>query len=79
MLARTPDKTERTRHASHISQKKQTDGSGWNFDEAKQQSGVSSCVNSYGGEVGMSAQHIIKASTVDTLKFLNDESFELRG
>jgi hypothetical protein len=23
-------------------------------------------------------QHIIKANTIDTLKFLNDESFELR-
>jgi hypothetical protein len=43
-----------------------------------QQSGMSSCVNSYGGEVETFAQHIIKASTVDTLKSLNDESFELR-
>ena len=40
--------------------------------------GVSSCVNSYGGEVETFAQHIIKANTIDTLKFLNDESFELR-
>jgi hypothetical protein len=46
--------------------------------EVQRQSGVSSCVNSYGGEVETFAQHIIKASTVDTLKFLNDESFELR-
>jgi hypothetical protein len=36
--------------------------------------GVSSCVNSYGGEVETFAQHIIKANTIDTLKFLNDES-----
>jgi predicted TIM-barrel fold metal-dependent hydrolase len=35
-------------------------------------------VNSYGGEVEMFAEHVIKASTVNTLKFLNDESFELR-
>src|ERR1700735_4784876 len=46
--------------------------------EVQRQSGVSSCVNSYGGEVETYAQHVIKASTVDTLKFLNDESFELR-
>ena len=46
--------------------------------EVQRQSGVSSCVNSYGGEVETFAQHIIKASTVDTLKFLHDESFELR-
>ena len=46
--------------------------------EVQRQSGVSSCVNSYGGEVETFSQHIIKASTVDTLKFLNDESFELR-
>src|ERR1700729_2728982 len=46
--------------------------------EIQRQSGVTSCVNSYGGEVETFAQHIIKASTVDTLKFLNDESFELR-
>jgi predicted TIM-barrel fold metal-dependent hydrolase len=46
--------------------------------EIQQQSGVTLCVNSYGGEVETYAQHVIKASTVDTLKFLNDESFELR-
>ena len=46
--------------------------------QVQRQSGVSSCVNSYGGEVETFAQNIIKASTVDTLKFLNDESFELR-
>src|SRR5580658_6673952 len=46
--------------------------------EIQRQSGVSSCVNSYGGEVETFAQHIIKASTVDTLKFLHDESFEIR-
>ena len=46
--------------------------------EIQRQSGVTSCVNSYGGEVETCAQHIIKASTVDTLKFLHDESFELR-
>src|ERR1700678_753986 len=46
--------------------------------EVQRQSGVSSCVNSYGGEIETFAQHIIKASTVDTLKFLHDESFELR-
>ena len=36
--------------------------------EIQRQSGVSSCVNSYGGEIETFAQHIIKASTVDTLK-----------
>jgi len=46
--------------------------------EIQRQSGVTVCVNSYGGEVEMFAQHVIKASTIDTLKFLNDESFELR-
>jgi hypothetical protein len=46
--------------------------------EIQRQSGVTSCVNSYGGEVETFAQHIIKANTTDTLKFLNDESFELR-
>ena len=46
--------------------------------ETQQQSGVTLCVNSYGGEVETYAEHVIKASTVDTLKFLNDESFELR-
>jgi hypothetical protein len=44
----------------------------------QRQSGVSSCVNSYGGEVETFAQQIIKANTIDTLTFLNDESFELR-
>jgi amidohydrolase family protein len=47
--------------------------------EIQRKSGVTLCVNSYGGEVETYAQHVIKASTVDTLKFLNDESFELRG
>ena len=46
--------------------------------EIQRQSGVSCCINSYGGEVDTCAQYIIKANTVDTLKFLNDESFELR-
>jgi len=46
--------------------------------EIQRQSGVTSCVNSYGGEVETFAQQIIKANTIDTLKFLNDESFELR-
>ncbi len=46
--------------------------------EIQRQSGVTSCINSYGGEVETFAQHIIKASTVDTLKFLHDESFALR-
>src|ERR1700684_1064892 len=46
--------------------------------EIQRQSGVTLCVNSYGGEVETCAQSIIKASTIDTLKFLHDESFELR-
>ena len=46
--------------------------------EIQRQSGVTCCVNSYGGEVETFAQDIIKANTIDTLKFLNDESFELR-
>ena len=46
--------------------------------EVQRKSVVSSCVNSYGGEVETFAQHIIKANTIDTLKFLHDESFELR-
>ena len=46
--------------------------------EIQQQSGVTLCVNSYGGEIETFAQHIIKASTIDTLKFLHDESFELQ-
>jgi hypothetical protein len=46
--------------------------------EIQRQSGVALSVNSYGGEVETFAQHIIKANTVDTLKFLHDESFELR-
>jgi hypothetical protein len=32
----------------------------------------------HGGEVETFAQHVINANTIDTLKFLNDESFELR-
>ncbi|MGD0183246.1 MAG: hypothetical protein ABSC15_25840, partial [Terriglobales bacterium] len=46
--------------------------------EIQQKSGVTLCVNSYGGEIDTFAQNIIKASTIDTLKFLHDESFELR-
>jgi hypothetical protein len=46
--------------------------------EIQRQSGVTLCVNSYGREVETFAQHFIKASTLDTLKFLNDECFELR-
>ena len=46
--------------------------------EIQRESGVTLCVNSYGGEIETFAQHIIKASTIDTLKFLHDESFELR-
>ena len=46
--------------------------------EIQRQSGVTLCVNSYGGEVETFAQNIIKASTIDTLKFLHDESFELQ-
>jgi hypothetical protein len=45
--------------------------------EIQQKSGVTLYVNSYGGEVETCAQLIVKASTIDTLKFLNDESFEL--
>src|ERR1700722_19592305 len=44
----------------------------------QQQSGVTLCVNSYGGEIETFAKQIIKASTIDTIKFLHDESFELR-
>jgi len=47
--------------------------------EIQRQSGVTLCVNSYGGEIDTFAQNIIKASTIDTLKFLHDESFELRA
>jgi Amidohydrolase len=47
--------------------------------EIQQKSGVTLCINSYGGEVETFAQHIIKASTTDTLKFLHDESFELQA
>src|ERR1700734_3074419 len=46
--------------------------------EIQQKSGVTLCVNSYGGEIETCAQSIIKASTIDTLKFLHDESFELQ-
>src|SRR6204780_729975 len=46
--------------------------------EIQRQSGVTLCVNSYGGEVETFTQSVIKASTIDTLKFLHDESFELR-
>jgi len=47
--------------------------------EIQQKSGVTLCVNSYGGEIDTFAQNIIKASTIDTLKFLHDESFELQN
>ena len=46
--------------------------------EIQRQSGVTLSVNSYGGEVETFAQNVIKATTVETLKFLHDESFELR-
>jgi predicted TIM-barrel fold metal-dependent hydrolase len=46
--------------------------------EIQQKSGVTLCLNSYGGEIDTFAHSIIKASTIDTLKFLHDESFELR-
>jgi hypothetical protein len=46
--------------------------------EIQQKSGVTLCLNSYGGEIETFANSIIKASTIDTLKFLHDESFELR-
>ena len=46
--------------------------------EVQQKSGVTLCVNSYGGEIETFAKNIIKASTIDTLKFLHDESFELQ-
>jgi predicted TIM-barrel fold metal-dependent hydrolase len=44
----------------------------------QQQSGVTLCLNSYGGEIETFSKEIIKASTIDTLKFLHDESFELQ-
>jgi predicted TIM-barrel fold metal-dependent hydrolase len=46
--------------------------------EIQRQSGVSLSVISYGGEVEGFGEHIIKANTVDTLRFLNDEALELR-
>jgi predicted TIM-barrel fold metal-dependent hydrolase len=46
--------------------------------EIQRQNGVSLSVISYGGEVDAFAQHIIKANTVDTCTFLNNEAFELR-
>jgi hypothetical protein len=46
--------------------------------EIQRQSGVSLSVISYGGEVEGFGEHIIKANTVDTLTFLNDEALELR-
>ena len=46
--------------------------------QVQRESGVTLCVNSYGGEIETFAKQIIKASTVDTIKFLHDESFELR-
>jgi hypothetical protein len=47
--------------------------------EIQRKSGVTLCINSYGGEVDMFAQKIIKASTIDTLQFLHEESFDLQG
>jgi hypothetical protein len=47
--------------------------------ELQRKSGVTLCINSYGGEVDMFAKKIIKASTIDTLKFLHEESFDLQG
>src|SRR6204780_4631571 len=38
--------------------------------EIQRQSGVSSCINSYGGEVETFAQNIIRANTIDTLMLL---------
>jgi predicted TIM-barrel fold metal-dependent hydrolase len=46
--------------------------------DIQRQSGVTLAVISYGGEVDAFAQHIIKANTLDTVKFLNDEAFELQ-
>src|SRR6204780_355556 len=46
--------------------------------EIQRKSGVTLCVNSYGGEVETFAQHVIKASTIDTPNFPHNESFELR-
>jgi predicted TIM-barrel fold metal-dependent hydrolase len=46
--------------------------------QIQQQSGVTLCVNSYGGEIETFSKQIIKASTIDTIKFLHDESFELQ-
>jgi Amidohydrolase len=46
--------------------------------EIQRKSGVTLCINSYGGEVDMFAQKIIKASMIDTLKFLHEESFDLQ-
>jgi hypothetical protein len=47
--------------------------------EIQRESGVTLCVNSYGGEIETFAQHIIKASTIDTLKFFttNPSSSEI--
>src|SRR5271155_6195600 len=47
--------------------------------QIQKQSGVTLCVNSYGGEGETFAKQIIKASTIDTLKFLHDEAFELQA
>jgi hypothetical protein len=47
--------------------------------DIQRQSGVSLSVISYGGEVEGFGEHIIKANTVDTLMFLNDEAIELRA
>ena len=46
--------------------------------DIQRKSGVTLCINSYGGEIETFAQHIIKASTIDTIKSLHEESFGLR-
>jgi predicted TIM-barrel fold metal-dependent hydrolase len=46
--------------------------------DIQRQSGVSLSIISYGGEVEGFGEYIIKANTVDTLTFLNDEALELR-
>src|ERR1700678_680448 len=43
--------------------------------DIQRKSGVTLCINSYGGEVETFAQHIIKASTTAHTKFLYDASF----
>jgi hypothetical protein len=47
--------------------------------EIQQKSGVTLCLNSYGGEIETFANGVIKASTIDTLKFCmtSPSSFEI--